>query len=268
MRHALLAFLLVFLLAPAQADLADLLQWQRQGDSGAYVSSGFYDWRGLSKYRSRPGLHAGYDIAMLPGSAVRTPWSGQVVAITPWYGNEVGVTVLLSNGWEATFGHITSAVAVGQRLQRGDTVGWVVVDHVDVKVRDQLGFVDFAKQKIANSSQLAIRPSPRPQRSQEQLKAAAKAFDEYQRLLADLAEIEAMTRLGLLPDKASRERTRKLEALRPLASLHAELKGEKLPRKGAAPTLESDSGRPLTDYLLSDFPQKEGTKFDAQAVLP
>jgi hypothetical protein len=253
------ALLLLWLsaVAWAWADLGALLAWQRRGDSGAFVSSGFHDWRGVSKYRSRPGLHAGYDIAMLPGSAVRTPWAGTVVSIAPWYGYEVGVTLRLDSGWEATFGHITSSVHVGQQVRAGDTVGRVVVDHVDVKVRDHRGgYVDFAVHKIRSTGEgiaaltQPLLPALPPRYSEKEKKAAAQAFAEYNRLLASLAEDEAQVRSGLLARKALPQRHKRLDALRPLAVLHAELTSQVLPRKPVSPTFEADPGRPVTDALL------------------
>jgi peptidase M23-like protein len=149
MKKTWLAGLLLVLSIPASADLGKLLQYQKIGDPGAYVSSGFHDWRTVSKYRRNPGLHAGYDIAMLAGSPVRAAWPGKVVAITPWYGQEHGVTIQHSDGHEATYGHITPRVTVGQSVQVGDILGAVVVDHVDVKVRDSGGaFVDFASRRL------------------------------------------------------------------------------------------------------------------------
>lgn len=254
---------------PAGANLDDLLAWQRQGDSGAYVSSGFHDWRGISKYRSRPGLHAGYDIAMLAGSAVRTPWPGRVVAITPWYGAEVGVTVRLENGWEATFGHITSSVTLGQSVRRGDLIGRVVVDHVDVKMRDSGGgYVDFAAHKLPTTGLMAVATAPPPGYSPAEKKAAAEAYREYLALLERLAEDEALVRRGLLPRKALSERHKKLEAIRPLARLHAELNGKSVPRKPASPEVAPADARPVTDALLglskpaggaANLPPGEGT---------
>lgn len=243
---------LAWLGAPAGADLGDLLAWQRQGDSGAFVSSGFHDWRGVSKYRSRPGLHAGYDIAMLAGSAVRTPWPGRVVAITPWYGPEVGVTVCLENGWEATFGHITSSVQVGQQVRRGDVIGRVVVDHVDVKMRDGGGaYVDFATHKLPSTSQAspATRVA-RPLPTEAEKKAAAEAHREYLALLERLSEEEALVRQGLLPRKTLSERHKRLDALRPLVKQHAQLSGQPVPRKPSPPRVAPWGGRPVTDALL------------------
>ena len=144
MRVTLFLILLLWLAGAASAELNSLLAVQKQGDPGAFVSSGFHDWRTVSKYRRNPGLHAGYDIAMLTGAPVRAAWPGKVVAITPWYGSEFGVTVQLQNGFEATYGHISPTVRLGDKVRPGEILGTVVVDHVDVKMRDPGGkYVDF-----------------------------------------------------------------------------------------------------------------------------
>ena len=250
--------LLWLLTCGARGDVADLLAWQRQGDSGAFISSGFYDWRGPSKYRSRPGLHAGYDIAMLAGSRVRTPWPGEVVAITPWYGEEFGVTLRLPNGLEATFGHIAPSVSLGQVLARGAVVGRVVVDHVDVKVRNASGYVDFGVEKmvLAGSSPPPSAGEP-VQLSVAQRQAAAEAYARYGVELERLARDEAQIRWGLLSRARVQERRERLQNLRPLARIHAELVGKSLPRKpGPEQSFQDSGGRPVADFLLEVSAEK------------
>lgn len=156
-----LAVLWLALTLAARADLGTLLEWQRLGDSGAYVSSGFQDWRTVSKYRRHPGLHNGYDIAMRAGTPVRAAWPGVVVAVTPWYGSEFGVTVRSADGTETTYGHIAPWVAVGRRVEAGTILGSVVVDHVDVKMKDAGGtFVDFARQPVTLAEEETAPPPP------------------------------------------------------------------------------------------------------------
>lgn len=249
-----LCFAFCVLVLPATADVDDLLRWQRRGDSGAYVSSGFNDWRGVSKYRSRPGLHAGYDIAMVAGSPVRTPWPGTVVAVTPWYGAEVGVTVRLSNGYEATFGHITAVKRLGEAVNPGDILGYVVVDHVDVKMRDARGiFADFGAYPIAG---LDAAPSLTTARTEipdpKTKKAARDAYFAYDREIAKLDKEEELVRLGLLAPKKAEATRSHLDTLRRLANLHVQLTGEKLPKRRAADddATPPDSVRPVTDSLL------------------
>lgn len=148
-----LLLLWLFLSGICRADLDYLLQLQRQGDPGAYVSSGFDDWRTVSKYRRQAGLHFGYDIAMLAGSPVRAAWPGVVVDVVPWYGQEYGVRVRSPEGFEVTYGHLRPSLRVGQPVAEGEVVGTVVVDHVDVKMLGSDGlYVDFAR--------LAGRPPP------------------------------------------------------------------------------------------------------------
>ena len=126
--------------------LSQLVGLQRLAYADACVTSTFYDYRSVSKYRSKAGLHLGYDIAMPAASAVRVGWPGTVVSIAPWYTNEWGVSVLSSNGVEVTYGHIVPEVRVGQTLNTGDIVGKVSVNHVDVKMRDKNGnYVPFGE---------------------------------------------------------------------------------------------------------------------------
>ena len=49
---------------PQVTSLSDLVNLQRQSCSWACVTSTFYDYRSVSMYRRRAGLHLGYDIAM------------------------------------------------------------------------------------------------------------------------------------------------------------------------------------------------------------
>lgn len=242
--------LLLLLSGAARADLGALLAQQKRGDAGAYVSSGFHDWRGVSRYRRVPGQHFGYDIAMLAGSEVRTPWPGEVVAITPWHGVEVGVTLRLPDGKEATFGHLRSRVEVGQRLVPGQVVGTVVVDHVDVKVWAAGAYFDFGVsalrypgfelpgQGLARTAPLDLRP-------------LQEAFEEYRQVARRLAEGTAQVRLGLKAPRQLEGDRQRLETLRPLATRYAQRIGQNLPSSegGEVPAVGTSS-RPTTDALL------------------
>lgn len=124
--------------------LSDLLALQRTVYPYAEVTGRFHDWRGVSRYRRSAGLHLGYDIAMPAGTPVRAGWAGSVVSIAPWSDREWGITVSSSSGIETTYGHLSPGVGVGNVVEAGDVVGTVVVDHVDVKMRDASGnCVDF-----------------------------------------------------------------------------------------------------------------------------
>ena len=124
--------------------LAGLVALQRSVFPEASITSGFYDWRGLSRYRSNPGLHLGYDLAMPAGSPVRVGWPGTVVSVAPWTDGEWGLTVLSPSGVEVTYGHLVPRASVGEVLAAGDVVGTIALDHVDVKMRDRSGnYVDF-----------------------------------------------------------------------------------------------------------------------------
>ena len=108
------------------------------------VSATFYEWRAVSRYRRQAGLHLGYDVAMPAGSPAVAGWTGQVTRVTQWYGQEFGITVVSPSGFEVTYGHLSPRVRVGDVLNPGDTVGVVVVDHVDIKMRGPNGlYFDF-----------------------------------------------------------------------------------------------------------------------------
>lgn len=153
MRKACLLSFLLLLIAPAVPQpitLDHLLSVEKGCWSPAWVSSGFHDWRTVSKYRSRAGLHLGYDIAMPFGSPVAAAWSGVVVAVTPWTSTEYGVTVKSPEGWEVTYGHIAPGVSVGAKVHSGTIIGTIASDHVDVKMRDATGaYVPFDQQSPA-----------------------------------------------------------------------------------------------------------------------
>lgn len=157
-------------LAPA-ANLDDLLKLERSSYAGAVVTSTFYDYRTVSIYRSNPGLHLGYDIAMPAGAAVLVGWPGKVVDIVPWTDTQWGITVLSPSGFEVTYGHLEPSVSVGQQLNVGDTVGRVALDHVDVKMRDAAGvYVPFGQDYEASAAHAYTKVIPVS--SKEQLMVA------------------------------------------------------------------------------------------------
>lgn len=125
-------------------DLADLVAIEQRHFPGAVITSGFFDWRTTSVYRSAAGLHLGYDIAMPYGSPFAAGWAGTVTAITPWYGEQHGITVVSPDGVSVTYGHVAPRVSVGQHVLPGDVLGTIALDHLDVKMRDASGnYVDF-----------------------------------------------------------------------------------------------------------------------------
>lgn len=126
--------------------LGHLLALQRRHWAPAWVTSTFYDWRTVSKYRRNAGLHLGYDIALPFGTPVSAGWAGTVTAVVPWTASEWGVTVRGVDGSEVTYGHISPSVSVGRPIAPGDVVGRIASDHVDVKMRDSLGrYVPFGE---------------------------------------------------------------------------------------------------------------------------
>ena len=242
-------------MAPAGADLQQLLDMQRLGDSGAYVSSGFDDWRTPSKYRSRAGLHYGFDIAMWAGSKVRAAWSGEVIAISRWYGREYGVTVRSSSGYETTYGHISPRVSVGDRVLPGDVLGTVVVDHVDVKMRNSKGnYVDFAALPISESP-LPSRQAPHAM--VHDLSAAKSAYERYLLIHSDYEKEHFRYSQGWGAKAKLDELGAELKKLKPLALV---FKSDGLPAlpSGEAEKQNSSPGRPLTDQLLLGAPVHSG----------
>lgn len=137
-----------------QADpLGYLVGLQRQHFPQAWVSSTFYDYRTVSVYRRNAGLHLGYDIAMPYGAAVSAGWAGTVTDIVPWTDTQYGVTVTDAAGVSVTYGHVTPLVSVGQQVRAGDIVARILIDHVDVKMRDANGqYVPFGEGSSANST--------------------------------------------------------------------------------------------------------------------
>lgn len=141
--------------APA-GGVARLLQAQRAHYADAFVSGTFYDWRTVSRYRSQPGLHLGYDVAMPAGTPVAAAWPGTVVAVIPWSDGEWGVCVESPNGVRTTYGHVVPAVDPGAPVKPGTTLGHVSRDHLDVKMRDVSGdYLDFGE-----NQQVAAMPGP------------------------------------------------------------------------------------------------------------
>lgn len=129
----------------------------------ACVVAGFYDWRTTSRWRSRAGLHFGYDIAMPYGTPFVSGWSGTVTSIVPWYGEEYGITLALADGNSVTYGHVSPAVKVGDTVQVGQVTGFIRLDHVDVKMRDNTGnFVDFGNGKSSTLNMALLNSAPIP----------------------------------------------------------------------------------------------------------
>lgn len=156
---------------PQVTSLSDLVNLQRQSCSWACVTSTFYDYRSVSMYRRRAGLHLGYDIAMQAGTAARAGWPGTVVSIAPWADGEWGVTVASSNGVEVTYGHIVPVARLGQIINVGDTVGTIAVNHVDVKMRGADGaYIPFGEKD--KQAVMAGALQVQPVTSREQLMVA------------------------------------------------------------------------------------------------
>lgn len=171
----------MLLALPAAADsLGELVGVLRSRYPSATVVSGFNDWRTVSVYRRHAGLHLGYDIVLPYGSRVPAAWPGRVVAITPWGGSQYGITVLADSGYEATYGHLSPLVRVGQRVSPGDFVGTTIIDHVDVKMRDSAGaYVDFGT--FASSARRVVTVVRQAEDRAEQWQARYAALESKPR---------------------------------------------------------------------------------------
>lgn len=129
---------------PLQTDLKVYVDRVKALYPEVEVTGRFYDWRGLSMYRSHAGLHLGYDIAMNAGRGVPAGWAGRVVDIIPWTDSEWGIQVEVNGGYRVTYGHLAPTVHVGDVIRPGVIVGTVMHDHVDIKVKDASGgYVDW-----------------------------------------------------------------------------------------------------------------------------
>lgn len=206
--------------AKAVDGVAGLVELQRSTWPGAVVTSGFYDWRTVSQYRSRAGLHLGYDIAMPAGTPVRAGWAGTVVSVAPWTDTQWGITVLSGSGMEVTYGHLSPSVSVGDPISVGDVVGTVVVDHVDVKMRDSAGsYVDFGADGSAPPTPFdSVRMSSR----ESQMVAWLVARNSL-----EVAEDELITRrrekaVASIERKRLEQRVKELEATVPLMARYVE----------------------------------------------
>lgn len=189
---------------PQVTSLTDLVNLQRQSCSWACVTSTFYDYRSVSMYRRRAGLHLGYDIAMQAGTAARAGWPGTVVSIAPWADGEWGVTVASSNGLEVTYGHIVPVARLGQNINVGDTVGTIAVNHVDVKMRGADGaYIPFGEKdkQAVMAGALQVQPIT----SREQLMVAWLSAHNNEETVKEEAEARARE------DKLNKIERQKLE---------------------------------------------------------
>ncbi len=202
--------------------LGYLLALQRSQWAPAWISSTFYDLRTVSRYRSRPGLHLGYDIALPYGTPVRTGWGGQVTAVTPWTNGEYGITILDRDGYATTYGHLTPIVRVGQWVTEEDIIGTVATDHVDIKMRDSLGqYIPFGESSTAVAQPYLHLPQVQPDR-----KALLTAW------LVSQNSVDQMREELFLRENASQKRDlERRSAERTVQSLQATLERLQEPRQ-------------------------------------
>ncbi len=89
-----------------------------------WLSSGFGNR--ADPFTGQPDYHAGLDISADKGTPVRATADG--VVETAAYNGNYGNSILISHGFgiETRFGHLSGyAVGVGQKVKRGDIVGYV-----------------------------------------------------------------------------------------------------------------------------------------------
>lgn len=140
--------------------LGYLVALQRRNYPQVFVASTFYDYRTVSIYRRNAGLHLGYDIAMPYGTPVSVGWDGVVTSILPWTDTQYGVTVESPGGMSVTYGHIAPGVSIGQRVSAGQTIGYIRLDHVDVKMRDASGqYIPFGENSDSAAAIAVARPN-------------------------------------------------------------------------------------------------------------
>lgn len=203
---ALLLGLLVRAQALAETRLDQLLSWQKRSYAPAWVSGGFYDPRGVSRYRSSPGLHLGYDIAMPAGAPVLAAWSGQVEALVLWAEGEWGVAVRHPDGTLATYGHVRPSVEVGRRVEPGTCLGWIARDHLDVKMRDATGApLDYAQIRVSRT-QPAPAPPPWLESERQRLNLLEQRLETMEKLLA--LGLAAPNRVKALRNEVTERRCR------------------------------------------------------------
>ena len=222
--------------ASASMTLGQLLSGLRSKFPQAVVTGRFSDPRSVSIYRSHPGLHYGYDVALPAGAVVPAAWPGEVVAITPWYGQEHGISVV-SGQREATYGHLIPLVKSGQHVEVGQPLGIVARDHVDVKMRGPAGeFIDFG----AGDAEFTTAVVTPEQRNRQYLQA------RYQFLKIDQQLARAQS-----------ERTRLKQGDAPMDALKLQQSEySRLYEEGAIARLEYESMRRKLDRSLQQAQSK------------
>ena len=114
------------------------------------ITGEFNDWRQISKYRSIPGYHYGYDFAAPQGTEVPAGWAGTVTYISDWGYGEYGVEITgeTSSGEKqvTTYGHLNNIyVSLNKKISTGEIIGKIAVNHVDIKMKVNGSYYDFGK---------------------------------------------------------------------------------------------------------------------------
>jgi len=117
--------------------------------SRTVITGTFYDWRDVSKYRSVAGYHNGYDYAAPEGTRVTAGWEGTVTDIISWGYGEYAVKVtgyVNCNKRMIQYGHLNNVqVTRGEKIKIGRTIGYIAVDHLDLKMKINNHYYDFGK---------------------------------------------------------------------------------------------------------------------------
>jgi len=205
-RLLLLLWLVLSAAASGETMLQQLLARQRTSYGAAVITSGFWEPRGISRYRSTPGIHFGYDIAMPYGAKVYAAWPGVVEAIVPWADGEWGVRIRHGDGTQATYGHVVPQVRVGDAVYAGTFLATIATDHLDVKMTDSRGLPwDFAAAQ-GPSGQPALpqtaQPDPEMLTLQSQLRRILHQPPAASRPRIGLAQWEQLKEQGLVQGSA------------------------------------------------------------------
>jgi murein DD-endopeptidase MepM/ murein hydrolase activator NlpD len=117
--------------------------------SDTVITGRFHDWRDVSKYRSVAGYHNGYDYAAPEGTAITAGWEGTVSDIAYWGYGEYAVQItgyVNCNKQMVQYGHLNNIkVNKGEKIKTGQIIGYIAVDHLDLKMKINNQYYDFGK---------------------------------------------------------------------------------------------------------------------------
>lgn len=124
------------------ANLEDYIAFaQTQGSTFQHppVYGLFNSYRGPSEARRYAGLHNGYDFLAPAGTPVIAGWDGTVGPLAPYNYEAASWALEVQNGpFIVIYGHINlneTYRKVGTQVKKGDQVGTVYSDHLDIKIK-------------------------------------------------------------------------------------------------------------------------------------